>query len=139
MKLYRFDASAGSAIDAYGSSFVLSRLAGSDSTPLRAACFHLEPGGVVGRHRATAGQLFCVLAGDGWVAGEDGERVAIGPQQAAWWETGELHDALARVAMTVIVLEGPALEVEATAALRPPDPSAAAGAGQPGATGPLPA
>lgn len=74
MKLYRFDPSAGSAVDAYGSNFVLSRLAGSDSTSLRAACFHLEPGGVVGRHRATAGQLFCVLAGDGWVAGEDGER-----------------------------------------------------------------
>lgn len=74
MKLYRFDPSAGSAVDAYGSNFVLPRLAGSDSTSLRAACFHLEPGGVVGRHRATAGQLFCVLAGDGWVAGEDGER-----------------------------------------------------------------
>jgi quercetin dioxygenase-like cupin family protein len=115
MELYRFDPSVGIAVDAHGSSFVISRLVRADSTSLRAACFHLEPGGVVGRHRATDRQLFCVVAGDGWVAGEDGERVAIGPQQAAWWETGELHDALARVAMTVIVLEGPALVVHATA------------------------
>lgn len=133
MRLYRFDPSAGTAVDAYGSSFVIARLAGSDGTPIRAACFHLDPGGVVGRHRATASQLFCVVAGDGWVAGEDGERVAIGPSQAAWWDTGELHDALARVAMTVIVLEGPALEVQATAAPRSPGPGT--GAGRPDATG----
>jgi len=114
MKLYRFDATAGRAIDAYGSSFVLAHLARSDGTALRAACFHLEPGGQVGRHRTVAGQLFCVVAGDGWVAGEDGERMPISAQQAAWWDAGELHDAAARTAMTVIVLEGDNLAIEAT-------------------------
>jgi quercetin dioxygenase-like cupin family protein len=118
MKLYRFDPAAGMPIDAYDSSFVLARLARSDGTALRAACFHLEPGGQVGRHRATAGQLFCVVAGDGWVAGEDGERMAIGAQQAAWWDAGELHDAVARTAMTVIVVEGDNLAVEATSQRR---------------------
>jgi quercetin dioxygenase-like cupin family protein len=118
MNLYRFDAAAGTAIDAYGSSFVLARLARSDGTTLRAACFHLEPGGEVGRHRAAAGQLFCVVAGDGWVAGEDGERMVIGAQQAAWWDAGELHDAVARTPMTVIVLEGDNLPVEATSQSR---------------------
>jgi quercetin dioxygenase-like cupin family protein len=114
MKLYRFDPAAGMPIDAYGSSFALARLARSDGTALRAACFHLEPGGEVGRHRAAARQLFCVVAGDGWVAGEDGERMAISAQQAAWWDAGELHDAVARTAMTIIVLEGDNLAVEAT-------------------------
>jgi hypothetical protein len=51
MKLYRFDPAAGMPIDAYGSSFALARLARSDGTALRAACFHLQPGGEVGRHR----------------------------------------------------------------------------------------
>jgi quercetin dioxygenase-like cupin family protein len=115
MKLYRFDSAAGMAVDAHASSFVLSRLARSDGTGLRADCFHLEPGGEVGRHRATAGQLFCVVTGDGWVAGEDSERMAIGAQQAAWWDAGELHDAVARTGMTVIVLEGDGLAVQATA------------------------
>jgi quercetin dioxygenase-like cupin family protein len=113
MKLYRFDAAVGMAVDAYGSSFVLAPLARSDGTTLRAACFHIKPGGEVGRHRAAAGQLFCVVAGDGWVAGDDGERIAIGARQAAWWDAGELHDAVARSAMTVIVLEGDDLAVEA--------------------------
>jgi len=114
MKLYRFDPAAGMTVDAYGSSFVLARLARSDGTTLRAACFHLEPGGEVGRHRAAVGQLFCVVAGDGWVAGEDGERTTIGAQQAAWWDAGELHHAVARTAMTVVVLEGDNLAVEAS-------------------------
>jgi quercetin dioxygenase-like cupin family protein len=118
MKLYRFDPTAGMAIDDYGSSFVLAPLARSDGTTLQAACFHLDPGGQVGRHRATIGQLFCVVAGDGWVAGEDGERMAISAQQAAWWDAGELHDAVARTAMTVVVLEGGNLAVEATAQRR---------------------
>jgi hypothetical protein len=45
--------------------------------PVRLVCLRLDPGGVVGTHPAGAAQLFLVVAGDGWIAGPDGERVPI--------------------------------------------------------------
>jgi hypothetical protein len=39
-------------------------------------------GGLVGRHQAATRQLFCVVAGDGWVSGPDRERVPIAAGQA---------------------------------------------------------
>lgn len=105
MKLYRFDAAAGRPRSEHGSSFLLSPLTDPEGRA-RAACFHLEPGGLVGRHEAVVRQLFCVIAGEGWAAGPDGARVPIGAGEAVLWEPGEDHDAGTDSGMTAIVLEG---------------------------------
>jgi hypothetical protein len=60
---------------------------------VKAACFHVAAGGVVGVHEATVPQLYCVVAGSGWVTGPDRRRVAIGPFEAAFWEAGEEHES----------------------------------------------
>lgn len=51
-------------------------------------------------------QLFCIVAGSGWVSGEDGTRVPIRTGEAAWWDRGEIHESGTDTGMTAIVLEG---------------------------------
>jgi quercetin dioxygenase-like cupin family protein len=50
-----------------------------------------EPGGVIGPHEAGFGQLFVVLDGTGWVAGENGSRVPVAPGEVAFIRRGEQH------------------------------------------------
>lgn len=52
---------------------------------------HLEPGGEIGPHEAGFGQLFFAVAGNGWVAGGDGERVPLAEGEAAFIRRGEIH------------------------------------------------
>jgi quercetin dioxygenase-like cupin family protein len=107
MRRYRFDAAIGRPISEYGSrGVVLCGLTPPEPrTGVRAACFHLEAGGLIGRHAAIMPQLFCVVAGGGWVSGEDGARVPIRPGEAAWWDRDELHESGTDTGMTAIVLE----------------------------------
>ncbi len=105
MRLYRFDAAVGRSISDHGSRFTLVPLTDPDAET-RAACVHLGPGGLVGRHEAATRQLWCVVAGEGWVSGDDGTRVPIGPFQAALWERGEQHEAGTDTGLVAVVLEG---------------------------------
>jgi quercetin dioxygenase-like cupin family protein len=79
----------------------VARLAGRGGLGL----IHLGPGGVLGRHPAAAPQLFYVIQGDGWVSGADGERIEIGPGQAALWDANEEHESGTTTGMTAVVLE----------------------------------
>jgi hypothetical protein len=114
MQLHRFDAAVARPVSPYGSRFLLAPLTDPGErewSQARLACFHLGPGGLVGRHEAAADQLFCVVAGDGWVAGADGARVPIAAGQAAAFQRGELHEAGTDAGMTAIVLEGEGFSV----------------------------
>jgi quercetin dioxygenase-like cupin family protein len=112
MQLHRFDAACGRLVTPHGSRFLLVPLTDEEGAA-RAACFHVEPGDRVGRHEAAARQLFCVVAGSGWVAGQDGARVPIAAGQAAAWERGEPHEAGSDGGMTAVVLEGDGFSVRA--------------------------
>ena len=67
---------------------------------------HLPPGGLIGRHVATGPQLFAVVAGTGWVSGQDVERREIGPGYAALWAAGEDHEAHSDNGLTAVCVEG---------------------------------
>ncbi len=105
MQTLSFGRGDGWRVDAYSSDFTLSPLTAPDGT-VKAACFHVPAGGVIGFHEATVPQLYCVVAGSGWVTGPDRRRVGIGPLEAAFWEAGEEHESGSEDGMTVIVLEG---------------------------------
>lgn len=117
MRLFAFDASSGRPltqwidtkgvshrVDPKTSKVVISPIFGSDA-PSRFACFHVGKGGFVPRHPATGPQLFAVVAGSGWVSGEDGARVAVQAGRAAYWGPGEVHESGTDEGMTVIVVE----------------------------------
>ena len=104
MELLPFDRSRGHRVDRFGSDFVLTPLARDGA--VHVACLHLEPGEHVGEHEAAVAQLFCVVAGAGWVSGSDGRKVDIATDEAARWTAGEVHAAGTEVGLTAIVIEG---------------------------------
>jgi quercetin dioxygenase-like cupin family protein len=104
VELLRFDSSTGWRIGD-GSDFVQSPLTPPGGT-VKAACFHLPAGGGVVFHEATIRQLFCVVAGSGWVTGADRARVPIAAFEAVFWEAGEWHEAGSDEGLSAVVLEG---------------------------------
>lgn len=105
MELYSFGSEAGHHVEKFGSDFILSPLMNPTDTS-RTVCMHLPPGGMVGEHEAMSLQLFCVVSGEGWVSGGDGNRRPIKAQEAASWARGERHSAGTETGLTAIVLEG---------------------------------
>ena len=81
------------------------RIAAGDGQA-RLVCLRLDPGGVVGTHPAGAAQLFLVVAGDGWIAGPDGERVPITSGWGVRWAEGEIHTSGTDTGMTALTVEG---------------------------------
>jgi quercetin dioxygenase-like cupin family protein len=68
-------------------------------------CIRLDPGGVLGRHRAHIPQMFCVIDGSGEVTGGDGRAQPIRAGQVAFWDAGERHGSSTVDGMTAIVIE----------------------------------
>lgn len=64
-----------------------------------------EAGGAIGRHEAGFGQLFIVLAGAGWVAGDDGTRVEIRAGDIVLFDRGEHHAKGSDTGMTVAMVQ----------------------------------
>jgi quercetin dioxygenase-like cupin family protein len=58
---------------------------------------HLAAGGEVGPHPAGFGQLFLVVAGEGWVSGGDGVRHAVRVGQGAVFAPGAVMIQLAEL------------------------------------------
>jgi quercetin dioxygenase-like cupin family protein len=116
MRLYTFAASAGRAIADFGSIGLTITPIMRTADAAQVVAMWLAPGGIVGRHPASGGQLFLVTQGDGWVEGGDGARRDIHAGQAAWWDDGEAHTAGTDSGLAVLVIEGDALD---TTLLRP--------------------
>lgn len=106
-RTFRFDKELGRQITQYGSDFVMSRL--FHSSDLHVGCMRLEPGGLIGMHRASAPQLLAVVDGQGWIRGEAGEKTPISAGGAVFWEQGEMHETGTDSGMMAIVVEGAAL------------------------------
>src|SRR5687768_16052582 len=110
MQVFRFDAEVAWPVTDYGSRFRLSRLLWARAGEVRVDCLFLGPGDRVGVHPAGLPQLFCVVAGEGWVQGAGAQRVVISPGQAAFWKAGEEHAAETDAGMTAIVIQAEALD-----------------------------
>jgi hypothetical protein len=113
MEIVRFDEEVSMPISQFGSQFKIGPLTGGDSR-VRVQVMHLPPGGCIGIHAAGAKQLLAVVAGAGWVAGDDGVRRNLSPGRAAVWRLGEVHETGTDVGLTAICVEGE-FEVSATA------------------------
>jgi quercetin dioxygenase-like cupin family protein len=64
-----------------------------------------EPGGLIGPHEATFGQLFLPVFGSGWVAGEDGERISVRPGEGGYISRGEVHSKGSDEGMTALMIQ----------------------------------
>lgn len=77
-------------------------------------CVQFEPGGEIGQHPTGFGQLFLVVAGAGWISGQDGVRVELAAGQGAYFSRGELHAKGSDVGMTAIMIQVRELEPAGT-------------------------
>lgn len=68
-------------------------------------CIRIEPGGAIGPHEASFGQLFLVVAGTGWVSGVDGLRQPLGIGRGAFIERGEVHAKGSDGGLTAIMVQ----------------------------------
>lgn len=75
------------------------------------AFLSLAEGSHLGRHPTVLAQLFCVVSGDGWVAGAEAVRHPIRAGQAALWAPGEEHESGSTSGMAVVVLEAPRIDI----------------------------
>jgi quercetin dioxygenase-like cupin family protein len=66
---------------------------------------HFDAGGKVGRHPAGPAQLFMVVAGAGWVEGENGVRRSVKIGEAAFFSPGEVHAKGSDSGMTAIMVQ----------------------------------
>jgi Ca2+-binding EF-hand superfamily protein len=90
--------------------FTATRIAAGQGE-VRLTCLNLEPGGIIGTHPAADGQLFLVIAGDGWIAGPGGERVPLAAGWGVRWEPGEAHTSGSETGMTALAVEGAPLDL----------------------------
>ncbi len=105
MQIRSFDISTARPVTDFGSDFRISPLVAPGARVV-VNVIHLLEGGCVGRHAAVVPQAFCVVAGEGWVSGDDDERVPIAAGQVAEWSEGEHHGAGSDTGLTAVVLEG---------------------------------
>jgi quercetin dioxygenase-like cupin family protein len=66
---------------------------------------YFEPGGIIGAHEAGFGQILFAVAGSGWVAGVDGQRIALAEGEAAFISRGEVHSKGSESGMTALMIQ----------------------------------
>ena len=66
---------------------------------------YFEPGGVIGPHEAGFGQILLAVAGCGWVAGADEQRIALAEGEAAFIGRGEVHSKGSETGMTAFMVQ----------------------------------
>jgi hypothetical protein len=110
VEIFQFDRGE-KVIQRHGSAGLRATRVAAGDGPAQLTCLVVEPGGVIGTHPATATQLFLVVAGEGWAAGPDGERVAITAGWGARWNAGEEHTTGTDTGLTALALEGTALSL----------------------------
>jgi quercetin dioxygenase-like cupin family protein len=76
-----------------------------DASEAQVRLASIEPGGTIGRHRATRSQAFAVVMGEGEVAAADEVRHPLRAGHVVVWEAGEMHQSWATTAMTVVIVE----------------------------------
>jgi quercetin dioxygenase-like cupin family protein len=107
MEILRFDASLAERIGArpydvkLASSIELAEGAGE----AHAYVVYFDPGGEIGPHEAGFGQIFLALTGSGWVAGDDGVRLALSEGKAALIRRGEIHSKGSDTGMTALMVQ----------------------------------
>jgi GrpB-like predicted nucleotidyltransferase (UPF0157 family)/quercetin dioxygenase-like cupin family protein len=105
VEVYRFDEEVSIPISQSGSRFRVAPLLGDDSR-VRVEVVHLPPDGAIGPHVAPSPQLLAIVAGSGWVSGQDGQRRQIAVGSAALWAAGEEHAAGSDDGFMAVCIEG---------------------------------
>jgi quercetin dioxygenase-like cupin family protein len=92
-------------IEAFGSFGASSTELASGGGPSHVHAVRIEAGGMIGPHVAGFCQLFLVISGVGWVAGEDAARCPLEAGQAAFIALGEMHSKGAESSLLALIVQ----------------------------------
>lgn len=112
VKILRFGRGVAAAFTQFGSEGALVSTVARTEGRVLVSALHLDGGGGLGRHQAVVNRLMLVVAGQGWVAGGDGEHQAIEPGRAAYWEAGEEHECGTDTGLIGVIVESKDLSTE---------------------------
>ncbi|WP_181442127.1 cupin domain-containing protein [Streptomyces tateyamensis] len=112
MHIFRFDRAERPITRFASTGATATRVAAGDG-PGYVTCLAIAPGGAIGTHPAPVRQLFLVVAGEGWVAGPDGQQVALTAGWGVCWEAGEQHTSGTESGLTALAVEGDGLQLYA--------------------------
>jgi hypothetical protein len=98
-------------VESYGSRGLRATRVAAGTGQVRLTCLTVAPGGIIGTHPATDSQLFLVIAGHGWAAGPDGERVPINAGWGVRWDAGETHTSGTEAGLIALAVEGSPLDL----------------------------
>ncbi|KPB03762.1 cupin [Bacillus sp. CHD6a] len=105
MKILKFGKELAQEISNFNSiSSFYSKLMKTES-PTNIGFIFIEKGGIVGYHKAPVPQLFLVIAGEGWVEGEDKQRKIVTSGEGVFWNKGEGHVSGSETGLTALVLQ----------------------------------
>ena len=105
VRIVHLDASNATPIEAFGSVRANSVAVADGHGEAHAYVITFEPGGLIGPHVAGFGQIFIPIAGKGWIAGEDGVRIAISPGVGGFVTRGETHSKGSETGMTALMIQ----------------------------------
>ncbi|MEH6944460.1 cupin domain-containing protein [Bacillus sp. JJ722] len=112
MDLFQFDQSVSKKIDSYNSLAISYSKIIKTTESASIGCMYIEPNGVIGYHEAPVPQIFLVVDGEGWVAGEDRKKIAISKGQGVWWNKDEGHTSGSEYGMTAIIIQSPNIDFQ---------------------------
>lgn len=111
MRIVEFSLDRATPIELFNSVSAASVRLGDGAGEAHVYCLYFDLDSHIGPHHAGFDQLFLVVAGAGWAAGADGERLRLTTGQGAFFERGELHAKGSETGMTVIMVQVTELEV----------------------------
>ncbi len=105
MRLLSFKKDQAESITQFESSGAWRNVLGSGSGTTHVYSIYLDVNSQIGAHPAGFCQLFLVVSGSGWVAGENGERLELAAGEGAYFEKGEVHAKGSTSGMHAIMIQ----------------------------------
>ena len=105
MQIIQFTQDLANPIHQYQSIDTFYRKITKTEVPTTIGFIYIEPNGVVGMHEAPVPQLFIVMHGEGWVRGEDDEKITIKSGQGVLWHQGQAHESGSTTGLTALVIQ----------------------------------
>lgn len=108
MKIIKFDKTLGKQINNSDTQFTAIRII--NEAEVKVGYMYFDKGNKVSFHEAFVDQLFVIIEGEGWVAGNDRKKIKLIKEEGVFWETGEWHEAGTDSGMKVLCIEGKNLD-----------------------------
>lgn len=115
MRVVEFTPDRVEAISLFESVAASSVAVGHGSGDVHVHAVHLEANAEIGVHPAGFCQLFLVVEGSGWAAGEDGRRVSLRAGHGVFFESGERHSKGSETGMIAIMVQATRMDPTAAA------------------------